>query len=656
MPVKKVFLCHSSSDKLFVDRLASDLEKVNIGVWYDKWEIKVGDSLIEKIQDGLDKNDYLTVILSPESVISEWVKRELNSALMREIKEKKIVVLPCLLRNCIRPTFLEEKKCADFRNSYEDGFTELLLAIFPESKEVAIRSRDFRVIQYLMSGLTNTDSFGSNVLNAHQLTKVFAFRKELKGYLGLDEKKLLFHSAVAFKSANPDTPNFINNSVPVWGLVDEVEDVIRTQWIVEGIHQKIFGYMAPYFDWAITINKSIDSEKVVAACFDALQSVDPNQHNTITDEQTRIHLLKFYAKYRPDFFKDYYIKPKKSHPAIIEASTELADPLDIDYYIDIYRNRKEPEILASVIKTLIKLKKPVAIQILSEDYKNMNVIISKHEIMNMFRAKELVPELRTWLDKCSDLDYKVDIIGALGNCNVSVIDELDDIIRKHDKARNDCALIRIIGCYGNISHVDFLISKFTNKNTVLSEAIIYALGRLMREKSIDYLSNWYKTEDSNLIRGAAIETIARFDTQFVNDEIDNIAKYEQNPYMLSALIRSAEIAKSTKWKDCLPPLFNHPLLLIRVCAARSASVLADYQYAIDIVDGNNDNIVKSVFDEKLYCREPFKPDWLSHPHNFDVVLARLPLRLTWPDQPIVYSQRNLDRDRFISRALFDNEY
>jgi len=53
---------------------------VNIGVWYDKWEIKVGDSLIEKIQEGLDIHDYLAIILSPESVSSEWVKRELNSA------------------------------------------------------------------------------------------------------------------------------------------------------------------------------------------------------------------------------------------------------------------------------------------------------------------------------------------------------------------------------------------------------------------------------------------------------------------------------------------------------------------------------------------------------------------------------------------------
>jgi hypothetical protein len=656
MPLKKVFLCHSSSDKPFVDRLASDLEKVNIGVWYDKWEIKVGDSLIEKIQEGIDNNDYLAIILSPESVLSEWVRRELNSALMKEITGKKIIVLPCLLCNCSIPSFLSEKKYADFRSSYEDGFTDLLLAVFPESKRVAIRSRDFRVIQYLISGLTNTDSFGSNILNAHQLIKVFSFRKELKGYLGLDEKKLLFYSAVAFKSANPDTPDFINNNVPVWGLIDEVEDLIRSQWIVDGINQKIFGYMARYFDWAISVNKSIHSDEVAKACINALDSFDPNRHDTITQNQTRIHLLKLFAKYDPEYFIDDFVKQKRINPGIIEASSELPNPPSIDYYLSLYRDNKEPEIVSSIIKALIKLKEPLAVQILSENYtKNRNVW--NHEIMNLFRAKEFGSELITWLEKCSDLGDKVDIIGALGNCGVNVTDELDKIIDKYDKIKtNDVALIRIIGCYGNISYVEFLINKFGSKNTVRSEAIIYAMGRLLKEKSIDYLNDWYKTKDSNLIRAAALETIARFDTGVINNELDNITNYKDNPYMLSALIRATEISKSIKWKDYLPQLFNHPFWLIRLCAARSASVMADNQYSTDVIDGNYDNIVKSIFDERLYCRGPFRPDWLSQPYNFDIELARLSFRLTWPDQPIVYLQRNLDGNRFLSKELLHNEY
>lgn len=654
MPLKKIFLCHSSSDKHFVDRLAFDLEKINIGVWYDKWEIKVGDSLIERIQEGLENNDHLAIVLSPESVASEWVRRELNSALMKEIKEKRIVVLPCLLFNCSIPSFLSEKKYADFRTSYENGLTDLLLAIVPESREVAIRSRDFRVIQYLISGLTNTDSFGSNVLNSYQLIKVYPFRRELKMYLGIDEKKLIFYSAVAFKSANPDTPAFINNTVPVWGLVDEVEDLVRSEWIMGGINPKIFGYMARYFDWAISINKGIDSKRVRDSCFEALRSVDSVSRNTLIDVQTKIHILKFFAKYDQQFFMSSFVEKKMINPGIIEASSELPEPVDIDYYLQLYRDMKEPEIVASIIKALIKRKEPIAVQILSENVKKFDF---NQELINLFHAREFSQELRKWLSKCSELADKVDIIGVLGNCGENIIDEIDEMIGNYDKIRiNDIALIRIIGCYGNNSHVNFLTSIFGSNNTVLSEAIIYAMGRLLKEESITYLNRWYKNEDSNLIKAAAIETIARFDTEIIDNELDNILHTRTNIYMLSALIRAIEISKSIKWKDYLSQLVKHPHWLIRLCAARSASVMGDYEFAIDVLDGDYDNIVKAIFDERLYCREPFRPEWLSGQNNFDVELARLPIRLTWPDQPIVYLQRNLDGDRAISKWLLHNEY
>ena len=126
--------------------------------------------------------------------------------------------------------------------------------------------------------------------------------------------------------------------------------------------------------------------------------------------------------------------------------------------------------------------------------------------------------------------------------------------------------------------------------------------------------------------------------------------------MISALIRATEISNSPKWKDCLPQLFNHPLWHIRLCAARSASVISDYEYSMDVLGGNYDNIVKTIFDESLYCREPFRPDWLSHPYSFDAELARLSLRLTWPDQPIVHLQRNLDGNRIFHQLTGHSEY
>jgi hypothetical protein len=47
----KVFMSHTSSDKPFVARLAADLARIGVGVWYDSWEIRGGESIVEKINE-----------------------------------------------------------------------------------------------------------------------------------------------------------------------------------------------------------------------------------------------------------------------------------------------------------------------------------------------------------------------------------------------------------------------------------------------------------------------------------------------------------------------------------------------------------------------------------------------------------------------------
>lgn len=65
-----IFLSHNHADKPFVRRLAADLGNQGIRYWLDEAEIKVGESLIEKIRTGIDSTEYLAVILSPDSVAS----------------------------------------------------------------------------------------------------------------------------------------------------------------------------------------------------------------------------------------------------------------------------------------------------------------------------------------------------------------------------------------------------------------------------------------------------------------------------------------------------------------------------------------------------------------------------------------------------------
>lgn len=110
-----------------------------IEVWYDQWEIKVGDSLRTKIAAGIEENDYLAVVLSEASIGSDWVQIELNAALAKELRERRVVVLPVLIQDCSIPTFLQDKKWADFRSNYGTGL-EALLAVLDVKHRVAQRS------------------------------------------------------------------------------------------------------------------------------------------------------------------------------------------------------------------------------------------------------------------------------------------------------------------------------------------------------------------------------------------------------------------------------------------------------------------------------------------------------------------------------------
>ena len=111
---RSVFLCHSSADKPFVHALARHLEKRRIRYWLDEAEIRVGDSLIDRIGSAIHEMDLFCVVVSGNSIESPWVKRELNAAMVREFAEDRVVVLPVLLEPVALPDFLRDKLYADF--------------------------------------------------------------------------------------------------------------------------------------------------------------------------------------------------------------------------------------------------------------------------------------------------------------------------------------------------------------------------------------------------------------------------------------------------------------------------------------------------------------------------------------------------------------
>lgn len=125
-PKPRVLLSHSTKDNAFVRRLADDLNQADLDVWVDWLELKVGDSIVNEINERFKSTDYLIVVLSPNAVESNWVKAELGAALMTQFANQSLTVLPVLYQEAVIPALLRDRVYADFTGDYSQGLKQLL--------------------------------------------------------------------------------------------------------------------------------------------------------------------------------------------------------------------------------------------------------------------------------------------------------------------------------------------------------------------------------------------------------------------------------------------------------------------------------------------------------------------------------------------------
>lgn len=87
------FICHASEDKSdVVEPLAIELTARGAAVWYDRWTLQIGNSLSEKIDEGLASSEFGIVVLSPHFFAKPWPQRELGGLVQREIGVKKVIL------------------------------------------------------------------------------------------------------------------------------------------------------------------------------------------------------------------------------------------------------------------------------------------------------------------------------------------------------------------------------------------------------------------------------------------------------------------------------------------------------------------------------------------------------------------------------------
>src|SRR5437764_1770618 len=88
-----VFICHASEDKAnFVKPLADELMRLSVKVWYDEFELTVGDSLRASIDRGLVNSRFGVVVLSRAFLNKNWPNYELNGLVAKEVQGVKVIL------------------------------------------------------------------------------------------------------------------------------------------------------------------------------------------------------------------------------------------------------------------------------------------------------------------------------------------------------------------------------------------------------------------------------------------------------------------------------------------------------------------------------------------------------------------------------------
>jgi TIR domain len=124
-----IFISHSSSDKEFVRALAVDLTDMGHKPWLDEWEILPGKSIVHEVGIGIEKCDFVLLILSPSAVASKWVETEWQAKYWDEITTKQIRLIPVLYEQCQIPALIKPKKYVDFTSHYITALDELASAL-----------------------------------------------------------------------------------------------------------------------------------------------------------------------------------------------------------------------------------------------------------------------------------------------------------------------------------------------------------------------------------------------------------------------------------------------------------------------------------------------------------------------------------------------
>lgn len=129
-----VFISHSSKDKNEVEKLLPYLNGSGLPVWFDKYSIHIGESIVEGVQNGIESAESVIFWITRNFLLSKWCKYEMRS-FVRKLIEDEILIISILDEDIAisdLPLFMQDVK-ALYRK--EKNYEELAKEILPVMKQ-----------------------------------------------------------------------------------------------------------------------------------------------------------------------------------------------------------------------------------------------------------------------------------------------------------------------------------------------------------------------------------------------------------------------------------------------------------------------------------------------------------------------------------------
>ena len=120
----RLFISYSHADNAIAERLATDLRQRTFSVWMDRSNIEASQVWSSEIEQAIRGCEFFLVLLSPHSIDSSWVRREIFYA-----QQWQKVIVPILIAPTTIPIQISDLQYADCTHDYQRGLQTLLLAL-----------------------------------------------------------------------------------------------------------------------------------------------------------------------------------------------------------------------------------------------------------------------------------------------------------------------------------------------------------------------------------------------------------------------------------------------------------------------------------------------------------------------------------------------